>query len=86
MTTIETAVVLQQELLETAEAIAKAMNVSRDRVLEIALAEFVHQYQNRQSLSLDTINEAYTDAPDLDDTRLFKGMRRLHRQVLESDD
>ncbi len=86
MTTVETAVLLQQELLEHADAIAKAMNVSRDQVLEIALSEFVHQYQIRQSLSLDNINDAYADAPDPDDIQLLKGMRRLRRQVLENDD
>lgn len=61
MTTIETAVLLPQSLLENADAIAKAMNISRDRVLEMALAEFVQQYQKRQLLNLDVINEAYTD-------------------------
>lgn len=86
MTTIETAVLLQQSLLENAEAIARAMNVSRDQVLEMALTEFVQQYQKRQSLSLDMINEAYADALDLDDQRLLKGMHRLHRQVLENND
>lgn len=85
MTTIETAIALQQSLLEDAEAIAQAMNISRSQLLEMALAEFVHRYQMRQSLNLETINEAYADAPDPNDKRLLAGMRRLHRQVLEND-
>ncbi|MDX2239680.1 MAG: hypothetical protein NW224_03250 [Leptolyngbyaceae cyanobacterium bins.302] len=86
MATIETAILLQQSLLENTDAIAQAMNISRDQVLEMALTEFVQQYQKRQFLTLEAINAAYTDAPDLDDDRLLKGMRRLHRQVLENND
>ncbi|PSB16173.1 hypothetical protein C7B65_22345 [Phormidesmis priestleyi ULC007] len=85
MATIETAIVLQQSLLEDAEAIAHQMNISRSQLLEMAIAEFVQRYQVRQSLNLEKVNEAYTDAPDPDDQRLLAGMRRLHRQVLEND-
>ena len=86
MATVETAIALDQSLLDNAEAIARAMNISRDQVLKMAVTEFVHQYQTRQSLTLDKVNEAYADAPDLDDERLIKGMRHLHRQVLENND
>lgn len=86
MATVETAIALEQSLLENAEAIAKVLNISRDQILEMAVAEFVYQYQTRQSLTLDKVNEAYADAPDPDDERLIKGMHHLHRQVLENND
>ena len=86
MTTVKTTVLLQQSLLENADAIAKATNISRDQVLEMALTQFVQQYQRHQAFTLDAINEAYADAPDSDDKRLLKGMRHLHRQVLEYND
>jgi hypothetical protein len=86
METIETSISLQQSLFEEAEVIAHEMNISRSQLLEIAVAEFVHRYHVRQSLSLEKLNEAYTDSPDPDDERLLAGMRRLHRQVLEQDD
>lgn len=85
MVMVETAIALEQSLLETADAIAIAMNLSRNQVLAMALTEFVQQHQQRQSLTLATINTAYADAPDPDDERLLKGMRRLQRHILEND-
>lgn len=52
MTTIETAVLLDQGLLENADAIARDIHGFRDQVLEIALSEFVQQYQNRQAIRI----------------------------------
>ncbi|MBF2028898.1 MAG: hypothetical protein IGS48_19410 [Oscillatoriales cyanobacterium C42_A2020_001] len=86
MTTVKTTVLLQQSLLENADAIARATNVSRDQVLEMALTQFVQHYQQHQAFTLDVINEAYADAPDSDDERSLLGMRCIHRQVLENND
>jgi hypothetical protein len=86
MATIEAAILMQRSLLDSADAIARSMSISRDRLLEIALEDFIRRYQTRQRLTLEAINAAYHDAPDAEDQRLLKGMRRLHQQVLAANE
>jgi predicted transcriptional regulator len=84
MASIEAAIVLQRSLLEDADEIARSLSISRDRVMEMALEDFIRRYQTGQKLTLEAINAAYVDAPDAEDQRLLKGMRRLQQQVLET--
>ncbi|MCY7275034.1 MAG: hypothetical protein LH702_15195 [Phormidesmis sp. CAN_BIN44] len=83
MASVKTALSLQKSLLDDMEAIAQQMNISPTQLAAIALEEFVDRYQSR--LMLEQINTAYADAPDKDEEKLLRGMRRHQRQILEND-
>ncbi|NEP44555.1 MAG: hypothetical protein F6K35_37220 [Okeania sp. SIO2H7] len=61
MATVKTAISLQESLFEQAEALAAEMNVSRSRLIAIALEEFIRRHHNRQLL--EKINAAYAEIP-----------------------
>jgi metal-responsive CopG/Arc/MetJ family transcriptional regulator len=83
MASVKTALSLQKSLLDDMEAISQQMNISPSQLAAIALEEFVDRYQSRQML--EQINTAYADAPDQDEQKLLRGMRRYQRQILEND-
>jgi metal-responsive CopG/Arc/MetJ family transcriptional regulator len=83
MASVKTALSLQKSLLDDMEAISQQMNISPSQLAAIALEEFVDRYQSRQML--EQINTAYADAPDQDEQKLLRGMRRHQRQILEND-
>jgi metal-responsive CopG/Arc/MetJ family transcriptional regulator len=83
MATIKTAISLQESLFEQVEALADELNVSRSRLLALALEDFIRRYQNQKLL--DQINQAYDDAPDSTEQARLRQMRRQHRRVVEGE-
>lgn len=79
---IKTAISLPEPLLAEAETVANEMNVSRSKLMAIALEEFLKRYHNRQLLA--QINAAYTD-PNEEEQKVISTMRRHHRQIVESE-
>jgi metal-responsive CopG/Arc/MetJ family transcriptional regulator len=83
MPNVKTAISLQKPLFDELETLARQMKVSRSRLLALALEEFIRRRENQQLL--ETMNQAYEDAPDpVEQTRLRK-MRRLHRKIVEGE-
>ena len=83
MSTIKTAISLQQSLFEQAEGLAKKLRISRSHLFVMALEEFIQRYQNRALL--EEINQAYDgDADAAEQSRLSK-TRKLHRQVVDGE-
>ena len=83
MQTIKTAISIQKNLFEEAEHLARAMKVSRSRLLALALEEFIRRRENQQLL--EKINKAYEDAPDAIEQTHLRKKRRLHREVVEGE-
>jgi metal-responsive CopG/Arc/MetJ family transcriptional regulator len=63
MTTIKTAICIEESLYQEADALAKAMKIPRSQLFAIAMAEFLQREKNRQLV--ESVNEAYAD--DLDE-------------------
>ncbi len=82
--TIKTAISIQKNLFEQADALAEQMKVSRSHLFGLAMESFIRRHQN-QAL-LDEINQAYTDqdAP-AEQARLSK-MRKGQRTLLEKEE
>ena len=79
--TVKTAVSLDSDLFEKAEETAAQLNVSRSRLIGMALREFLGR--RRSGTMLQQLNEAYADA-SVDETPEASAMRRRwHRRIVE---
>ena len=83
MATVKTAISLQESLFEQAEILADRMNVSRSRLIAIALEEFIRRHQNRQLLQ--QINAAYEEIPQAEEPNSLDGMSKHHKSIVEGE-
>lgn len=84
MATVKTAISLQESLFEQAEVLASQMNVSRSRLIAIALEEFIRRHQNRQLL--EKINAAYGESPEAkEEPNPLDGMNQHHKSIVEGE-
>lgn len=84
MSTIKTAISIQQSIFEQVEAIAQEMKVSRSRLFVLALENFIRDYQDHQLF--EAINQACAEISDdpLEQSRL-RQIRRQHRRMVEGE-
>ena len=82
MTSVKTAISVQEALFEQAEKIAKEMKISRSRLFNLALEDFVLRYRNRELLK--QINEAYADLPDPEEQERRLKMLRIQTRLVDS--
>jgi metal-responsive CopG/Arc/MetJ family transcriptional regulator len=83
MANVKTAVSVQKSLFDQGEALAKKLHISRSRLFNLALADYIERYQN-QAL-LEEINLAYPDEPDSADRDRLKKMRKHYRKMVEDE-
>jgi metal-responsive CopG/Arc/MetJ family transcriptional regulator len=83
MGNVKTAISLEKSLFEQAESLAHELNISRSRLLAIALEDFIRHYENRQLL--ERINRVYDDAPVPTEQTLLRSMRRRQRRIVEGE-
>lgn len=79
MSTIKTAISLEDHLYREANQIAEELNISRSQVFARALEEYIRHYRNQQLLH--QINEAYSDAPDSEDQETHDLIRYQRRKL-----
>jgi len=83
MSSIKTAISLEQSLFEEAGALAQEMRVSRSRLFVLALEEFIRRRENRALQA--RLNEVYDAEPDPAEGARLRAMRRRQREVLGSE-
>lgn len=76
MTTIKTAISLQESLFEQIEAVAQEMQISRSRFFALAAENFIQQHENQKLLV--ELNAAYDDIASAEEQELLRQMR--HKQ------
>ncbi len=81
MAQIKTAVSLDKTLYEQVDILANELKVSRSRLFTMALQDFLRRHDNEKLLQ--EINNAYEDEADPARQTLRRGMRRIHRKILE---
>jgi metal-responsive CopG/Arc/MetJ family transcriptional regulator len=74
MTTIKTAISIEESLYQEADALAKAMKIPRSQLFAIAMAEFLQRQKNRQLV--ESVNEAYADDLDESENIMLEKMRQ----------
>ncbi len=83
MTYVKTAVSLQRPLFSAMENLARSLNLSRSRLMSLALEDFIRRHENQRLLA--SINEAYADGPDPEEQALLDAMAHSQRQLLEGE-
>lgn len=82
MSSIKTAVSLDETLFAKAENLSKKLHISRSRLFSLALKAFIRRLEN-ENLLLE-INNAYADFPDQDEQVMLNGML-FHQQKAIND-
>jgi hypothetical protein len=81
--TIKTAISIRKSVLERAEILAHELNLSRSGLFELAVEDFIRQYESRRILR--ELNATYGDQPDpAEDERLTKS-RKSHRRLVDGE-
>ena len=83
MRAIKTAISIEKNLFDQAEALARTMKVSRSKLFVIALQEFFEHQKNKELLA--QINAAYSDEPDATEEALRRKSRSQHRRIVEGE-
>ena len=83
MTTIKTAISIDDLLFQRAEALAAELHVSRSRLFVLALEEYIQRRQNRRLLQEN--NRAYEKEPDKGEQKLIRQARRHNRRLTEGE-
>ncbi|MEW5830683.1 MAG: hypothetical protein AB1846_17465 [Chloroflexota bacterium] len=77
---IRTTISIPKILLEQAEEAARQLNISRNRLIGLAIESFISSHQNL--VILDELNRVYSDEPDPDEKARLSKMRNHHRRIV----
>ena len=82
-TSVKTAISMQQHLFDDINELASELNVSRSKLVVLAIEEFIRKNENKKMLA--QINAAYTDSPDEDEGVRENLMRKKQKKLAEND-
>ncbi len=82
MAHVKTAISLPEPLFEQMEALARETNLSRSRLVALALESFIQRHENQRLLA--QLNAAYEAAPDAAERAVQQAHRR-HRAVVDGE-
>lgn len=80
MTSVKTAVSIEESLFERAENLAEELQVSRSKVFAIALEQFLQRYEGKKLL--ERINNVYAEGDPLN-KKESTTRRAKHREIVE---
>lgn len=83
MTTIKTAVSIEEGLFYQADELAREMQVSRSRLFALALENYVAQYNNRKITEI--LNEVYADGLTAEEVETLEAMRRYQAKLWKDE-
>lgn len=83
MTTIKTAISIEESLYQEADALAKSMKIPRSQLFAIAMAEFLQRQKNRQLV--ESVNEAYADDLDESENIMLEKMRQHQGKLQQTE-
>jgi predicted transcriptional regulator len=80
MSSVKTAISLDQTLFDQADALAQEMHLSRSRLFVLALEDFIRRHENRQLQA--RLNETYEGDTDPAEGVRLRAMRRYQQEVV----
>ena len=83
MTTIKTAVSIEEGLFHRADKLAEELQLSRSGLVSLALERFIVYYDTQRIVEI--LNEVYADGLTEEEKRTMEGMRRLQAELLEDE-
>lgn len=84
MTTIKTAVSIEENLFNQADELAEELQVSRSGLVSMALERLIRDYQTKKLV--ERLNEVYADGLDEEEQLAMEGMRRLQADLLVDEE
>ena len=83
MTNIKTAVSINESLFKRAEDLAYKLEVTRSKLVSIALEDYIRQYENKQLLK--QINKTYDNKTSSDEQAYQIRMKKYHKRFAEGE-
>lgn len=83
MTTIKTAVSIEESLFRRAEEAALELEVTRSRLISLALETYLSRYEADKITA--KLNEVYADGPTVEETELLEAMWQYHVELTKDD-
>ncbi len=83
MTTIKTAISIEESLFQRVEALAAEMQIPRSRIFSIALESYFERYDTQKLI--DILNEVYADGLTEEEKETMEAMRYLQAELLEDE-
>jgi len=84
MTSIKTAVSIEENLFNQAEDLAEELQVSRSRLVSMALEHLIRDYQTKRLV--EKLNEVYADGPTEEEKFWLDQMARVYAETLEEEE
>ena len=84
MATIKTAISMPERLFHELEATAEEMQLSRSKVIALAVNEFLRERENRRIL--EQLNRVYGEEPDEEGRNLAQAMKTRLRRLMEREE
>ncbi len=83
MSTIKTAISIQEPLFKEVESLAREMRISKSQVFALAAREFIQQARNQDLLQ--KINRVYSEEPEFSEKALREKRRSYHRRMVQGE-
>lgn len=83
MTTIKTAVSIEEKLFQRIEELAGEMQVPRSRIFSMALESYIERYDTQKLI--DILNVVYADGLTEEEKEDMEAMRYLQAELLEDE-
>jgi metal-responsive CopG/Arc/MetJ family transcriptional regulator len=83
MTSIKTAISIEESLYEEVTALANAMKIPRSKLFALAMEEFLRRKKHHQLV--ESVNEAYADGLDESEQIMLEAMRHHQGQLKEKE-
>lgn len=84
MTTIKTAVSIEESLFYQADELAEELQVSRSRLVSMALERLIREFQTKKIV--DKLNEVYADGPTEEEKFWLDQMAKVYAETLEEEE
>ena len=81
MTKQKITVSIQNDLIDALDIAADGFNISRSRLVEKAIGEYLQSLEAKQRL--DLINQAYEE--DVSDEKELRTRRKMHKSIVEGE-
>ena len=83
MTTIKTAVSIEENLFRQADELAGELHVSRSRLVSLALERLIRDYETKKLV--EKLNEVYGDGPTKEDEQWLEMARQAYVETLGNE-
>lgn len=81
MSLVKTGISINKKLFEKSEEVASKLEISRSKLYQLALENYIMQYENRQIL--EKINNVYSDEITSEEQNFQNIMKNYYKKTLE---